>query len=197
MDSSEKLTASEKIQTALVECLKEKMKIEDITVAYITDRAGVGKSTFYRNYKDIYDVYEQLVEGFVERCECLIYKIFFEKTMTLKEALWIFAKNGLHKDNELFYARDRVVISHSIATDDAKVIDILYDKMYALVFQIAKKVYDDDEAADFGATFILNGNIIPIFSNLHINGKLKLETVMLSFELFEMEVEKWKQHQPQ
>lgn len=193
MGTGENLTAGEKIQAALVECLKEKMEIENITVAHITQRACVGKSTFYRYYKDIYDVYEQLVDGFIERCEKLIIRIFFEKNLTLKEFLWIIAKNGTKKDNEIFYAKDVVLINHSIEKGDAKVIEILYDKMHALIVQIAKRVYDDDEAANFGATFILNGNIIPIFSNLHINGKLKLETVILSLELFEMEVAKWQQ----
>ena len=56
MDKTEKLSASEKIQNAMVECLKEKIKLDDLTVAELSKRAGVGKSTFYRHYKDIYDV---------------------------------------------------------------------------------------------------------------------------------------------
>ena len=195
MDSYKNLTAAEKIQEALVECLKEKMKIEKITISYLTKRAGVGKSTFYRHYKDIYDVYEQLIDGFIIRCENLIIRIFFEKNLTLKEAVWLFVKNGTKKDNELFLARDLVIINHSIEMGNSKVIEILYDKLHTLVVQVAKKVYDDDEAAQFGATFILTGNIIPIFTSLHTNGKLKLETVKISFDLFEMEVEKWKHQQ--
>lgn len=195
MAGGEKLTAGEKVQNALVECLKEKMNIEDITVSYLSERACVGKSTFYRHYKDLYDVYEQLVDGFVSRCEKLIVKLFFEKNMTVREAAWIIIRNGTDKDNELFCARDAVLIHYSIEKCDARIFDILYAKMHALIVQIAKRVYDDDEAADFGATFILSGNLIPILSNLHMNGKLKLETVLLSFEIFEQEMEKWKQNQ--
>lgn len=195
LQSGDNLMANDKIQEALVECLKEKMEIETITVAYLTNKAGVGKSTFYRHYKDIYDVYEQLVDRFIERCEKLITKIFFDGVLTLKEAMWIFVKSGPHKDNELFLATDAVLIHHSIEKGNAKVIEMLYEKMHALIVQIAKRVYDDDEAANFGATFILSGNIIPIFSNLHSTGKLRLETVMISLELFEKEVEKWKHHQ--
>lgn len=190
------LTAAEKIQQALVECLKEKTAIESITISYITEKAGVGKSTFYRNYKDIYDVYEQLVAGFVERCENLISRIFFENSIALKEAARILIKHGIHKDNELFYLKDYFVVKYAIEMSDTQVFDILYNRMHAMIVQIAKKVYDDDEAADFGATFILNGNLIPMLLNLHSNGRISFKTVMLSFELFEMEVEKWKQHQP-
>lgn len=186
------LTAAEKIQQALVECLKEKMAIESITISYITEKAGVGKSTFYRNYKDIYDVYEHLVDGFMERCESLIMRVFFEKSLTVKEAVWIFMKGGTKRDNELFYARDVILINHSIENENAKVIDMLYDKAYDIVVKVSKRIGADDEAAHFGATFFLNGNIVPIMSNLHINGKLNLKTVLITFDLFEMEVEAWK-----
>ena len=98
MKAVKELTAAEKIQQALVECLKEKMAIESITISYITEKAGVGKSTFYRNYKDIYDVYEQLVGGFAERCENVIARIFFENSLTIKEAAGILIKYGMRKD---------------------------------------------------------------------------------------------------
>ena len=186
------LTAAEKIQQALVECLKEKTAIESITISYITEKAGVGKSTFYRHYKDIYDVYEQLIDGFMERCESLIMRVFFEKSLTVKEAVWIFMKGGTKRDNELFYARDVILINHSIENENAKIIDMLYNKAYDIFVKISKRIGADDEAAHFGATFFLNGNIVPIMSNLHLNGKLNLKTVLITFDLFEMEVEAWK-----
>ena len=192
MEKKTNLTAKEKIEEALIECLKEKIKLDDLTVAELSKRAGVGKSTFYRHYKDIYDVYEQLVDGFMERCESLIMKIFFEKSLTFKEAAWIFMKSGVKRDNELFYARDAILINHSIENENAKVIDMLYDKAYDIVVKISKQIGADDEAAHFGATFFLNGNIVPIMSNLHVNEKLSLKTVLITFDLFEMEVEAWK-----
>ena len=67
----------------MIECIKEKIRLEDLTVAELSKRAGVGKSTFYRHYKDIYDVYEQLIDGFMVRCESLIMRVFFEKSLTI------------------------------------------------------------------------------------------------------------------
>ena len=192
MSSVKNLTASEKIQNAMIECIKEKIRLEDLTVAELSKRAGVGKSTFYRHYKDIYDVYEQLIDGFMERCESLIMRVFFEKSLTIKEAVWIFMKSGTKRDNELFYARDVILINHSIENENAKVIDMLYDKAYDIVVKISKRIGADDEAAHFGAAFFLNGNIVPIISNLHLNGKLNLKTILITFDLFEMEVEAWK-----
>lgn len=71
------LASTEKIEAAIVDFIDEG-KFSEITVADITEKAGVGKSTFYRYYKDIYEVYGHLVDGFVERCENLIKKqVFF------------------------------------------------------------------------------------------------------------------------
>lgn len=192
MSSVKNLTASEKIQNALVECLKEKTKLDDLTVAELSKRAGVGKSTFYRHYKDIYDVYEQLIDGFMERCEKLIMRVFFEKSITVKEVVWIFMKSGTKRDNELFYARDVILINHSIENENAKVIDMLYDKAYDIVVKISKRIGADDEAAAFGASFFLNGNIIPILMALHTNEKLSLDTLLITMDVFDMEVEAWK-----
>jgi len=104
-------------------------------------------------------------------------------------------KSGLKKDNELFYARDAVLIDYSIELGNSEVIEILYDKAYDYVFRIAKRIGVDDESAAFGATFFLNGNIIPIILNVHTEKRIDLKTVMLTIELFEMEVEKWKRNQ--
>lgn len=195
MSDNVSLTANEKIQQAFVECLKEKIKIEEITVMTVCERAGVSKSTFYRNYKDIYEIFEQLVEDFMKRIEQLIVRLFFEKSITMKEITFILMKSGLKKDNELFYARDAVLIDYSIELGNSEVIEILYDKAYDYAFRIAKRIGVDDESAAFGATFFLNGNIIPIILNVHTNKRIDLKTVMLTVELFEMEVEKWKRNQ--
>lgn len=195
METNEKIPATEKIEEALVECLKKKMKIEDITIAQLIKIAGVGKSTFYRNYKDIYDVYEHLVDGFMERCENLIVRIFFEKNLTVKEAIWILMKSGAKRDNELFFAKDAILLNHSIEFENSKVIEMLYAKAHELIVKVSKRIGADDEAAYFGATFFLNGNIIPILSNLHNKGKLNLKTVLITFDIFEKEVEVWKNQQ--
>lgn len=192
MDNNENLTAAEKIQGALVECLKEQIKLDELTIAELSKRAGVGKSTFYRHYKDIYDVYEQLVDGFMERVEALIVRAFFEKNITVKEAMWILMKSGAKKDNELFYAKDAILINYSIEIENARVIDMLYIKAHEILVKISKRIGADDEAANFGATFFLNGNIIPIMSALHAKGKLNLKTILITFDIFEMEVEAWK-----
>ncbi len=195
MDSKTDLTASEKVQNAFLDCLREKIKIDEITVAYICEKSGVSKSTFYRHYRDVYDIYEQLIEDFMKRCESLIIRLFFEKTITMKEVGFILMKNGLKKDNELFLANDVIILDYSIEVGNSKVVELIYDKAYDYAVKIAKKIGCNDEEAAFGAVFFLHGNIIPIFLNIHSKKRINLKTVMLTIELFEKEVEKWKKNQ--
>ncbi len=189
------ISSNAKIEDAFIECLKEKIRINEITVLYICERAGVSKSTFYRHYKDIYDIFEQLVEEFMERCERLIVRLFFEKSITMKEVTFILMKSGLKRDNALFYARDALLIDYSIELGNSEVIEILYDKAYDYAFKIAKRIGIDDESAAFGVTFFLHGNIVPIILNVYAKKRIDLKTLMLTTELFETEVEKWKRNQ--
>ena len=48
-----------RIRQALVELLDEQ-DLNHVTIAAICERAGVNRSTFYANYRDVYDLAEQL-----------------------------------------------------------------------------------------------------------------------------------------
>ncbi len=195
MKSKQNQTTDEKIREAFINYLREKTLIEDITVASISEKAGISKSTFYRHYKDIYDVYEQMIDEFMGRCEKLIFKLFFEKSITMPQVIMTIMRSGIKKDNELFYVSDAILLDYSIEVGNAKVVELLYEKAYNYVVRIAKKIGADDEEAAFGAVFFLNGNIVPILLNLHSTKKIDLKTVSLTTELFEHEVEKWKMNQ--
>ena len=49
------------LKQSLIELMREK-SIHEISIKDICSGADINRSTFYRHYKDIYDVYEQLVD---------------------------------------------------------------------------------------------------------------------------------------
>ena len=53
------------LREGLAELLLEK-NIQNITVRELTDKADVHRSTFYANFKDIYDLYEHLEDVVIE-----------------------------------------------------------------------------------------------------------------------------------
>ena len=54
------------LREALLECLKNK-SIKEITVKEICEKAGVNRATFYKHYRDCYDLLEQTEENELEQ----------------------------------------------------------------------------------------------------------------------------------
>ncbi len=65
MDRRKKYT-QQVIQETLVELLKDR-HLSDITVKEICEQADINRSTFYRNYLDIYDLFEKVEQELSEQ----------------------------------------------------------------------------------------------------------------------------------
>lgn len=61
MTDRRKIKTRKAIHQAFIQLLKEK-SLNQITVAELSEKADLGRGTFYLHYRDIYDLYEQ-VEG--------------------------------------------------------------------------------------------------------------------------------------
>ncbi len=59
------------IQTTLLELLEEK-NLDSISVTELCCKADVNRGTFYKYYRDINDLYEQVEDGFVEKLKELL-----------------------------------------------------------------------------------------------------------------------------
>lgn len=62
---TEKASAKERIRESLLELL-EKRKLEDITVMELVREAKIGRSTFYLYYRNIAEVFDELVRDFYD-----------------------------------------------------------------------------------------------------------------------------------
>ena len=98
----------DKIIFALAELMKEK-SYRKISVTEICEKAGVNRSTFYRNFKDVYDLVEKLPQELLRKLEefgldCLSVNYdasveeklsFLIGAVSIKDALFTFVdKNG-------------------------------------------------------------------------------------------------------
>lgn len=74
MEAGKKPSARDKLEKAFFELLKEK-HYSKITVSELIEKAGVSRTTFYRHYVDIFDMYDKVCEhmllSFLEK---LLYK---------------------------------------------------------------------------------------------------------------------------
>lgn len=76
-DSRRVQETKQKLQTALLELLQEK-NIEQITVMEITERAQINRTSFYRYYLDVYDLYEQIIDALVEKLQQAIPRVLLK-----------------------------------------------------------------------------------------------------------------------
>lgn len=99
------LKSKQLIQNALIDILRVK-NFQDITVSQLCDRAGVSRRTFYRHYKNIVDVLEEITsvisENFSkalaanhERSEKEFLLSYFEFWKSHKKMLILLSKNNL------------------------------------------------------------------------------------------------------
>ncbi|MCL2254270.1 MAG: TetR/AcrR family transcriptional regulator [Lachnospiraceae bacterium] len=59
------------LREGLVELLNEK-NIQDITIKELTDKVDIHRSTFYSNFKDIYDLYSHMEDSIIQEIEGII-----------------------------------------------------------------------------------------------------------------------------
>lgn len=71
--ATKKLSASERMDRAYFFMLEE-MPYNKITVSQLIEKAGVSRTTFYRHYLDIYDMYEKVCERLISE---FLKKFFF------------------------------------------------------------------------------------------------------------------------
>ena len=60
------------IRTAFVDLIGEKKLISAITVAELSERADIAKSTFYNHYDDVYSVAEEMLDELISGLDAII-----------------------------------------------------------------------------------------------------------------------------
>ena len=66
MESPKKKAAQEAMETAFISLLRKK-PLEKISVTELCQKAGVNRSTFYAHYLDVYDLMDQVTNGFIQK----------------------------------------------------------------------------------------------------------------------------------
>lgn len=190
MRNSETAKAKDLIADALAVIISEK-NIRDITVAELTKAAGVSKSSFYRNFHDIYEVFEYLSDGFVNRASEVMFSFLFDFSPTVVRMIpddidWqsiisLFA----------FTPADEAVVNYLFNIKDAKVFRSVVKLVVDKVVSYGKEHKLDIELVEFCTRFIANG-IYYFFLNDYISkdkfNRDLLELVM-SFDINELKAE--------
>ncbi len=178
MSTDKKIDSKSKIADALANLLKEKT-MEEISISEVIALAGVGKSTFYRHYHDIYEVFENLTDGFANRAVGIMIQLVFsgehkdygkcKQIIDFSEAMTMF---GLK-------ASDKILVDYLFRTQNMTTFHLVVERFREVVRKYAQKLGMDEFQADFYTRFVMNGVLYSSLSIYRENGTFNMELVKL------------------
>ena len=175
---SEKASASskKKISDALAVLLKEK-NLEDMTAGEVIALAGVGKSTFYRHYHDIYDVFEEMTDGFANRAVGVMLKLVFSGAV--KEYLEYEQEISFDAAMNMFGLEDsdKVLVDYLFRTQSMKTFHLVVARFREVVKGYSVEAGLDSAQADFYTRFVMNGVLYSSLTNYRDNGTFNMEII--------------------
>lgn len=158
-----------KIEDALLDMLGQK-NIDDITVGEFIEFANISRSTFYRYYHDIYDVYDNLIATFADKCMKII-TILLSK----EEAAQLFANNitsdwrvinkDLLDDND--FRLFNHIVSGNLSTPILRKLDFYFTKT---LYEYLISTGVDADRADFFSRFIVK-TLLASYAYAFVQGK--------------------------
>lgn len=151
----------DKIIYAAAELMKEK-SYRKISVAEICEKAGINRSTFYRNFKDVYDMVEKLPQELLRKLEEFGLDAFLANSNTSLEEMISFLIGAVSiKDTFLTFA-DRNG-NYDFMSD---LIKILIEKGKTLIDPDGGKDFNFIDVFGYSAliyfifNFVNNGNVL-------------------------------------
>lgn len=152
MSNTDSSNIKQKIQAALT-LLKKEKHLDKIKVSEVTLLAGIGRSTFYRYYHDVYAVFEEMVDEFAERCIEIMKFFLFNSSCEEKitEAVDFSALLSLLGLCE----SDTAVVEHYLAEENADIFNRICDRFRIAVTKYAKTYGADVDSVDYYTKFII------------------------------------------
>lgn len=96
-DSRRVQETKRKLQVALLELLQEK-SIEHIRVMEIAEQAQMNRTSFYRYYLDVYDLYDSIVEAYADAFQqmmpYMLLKLLCDKPLSADDEIFLFMKRN-------------------------------------------------------------------------------------------------------
>jgi len=137
----------EKIKQVFLQLLQTK-RVEQIRIKEITDRIPTNRTAFYRYYTDIYDLYEQTLDGIIDLLQqnisIILQKAFTNKSLQVEDLPFAF----LHENKTLL----------QLLLQDTRAINQIKRRQKAYIRQMLQ-LPEHDQPTDYALEFLLSGII--------------------------------------
>ncbi len=139
----------------------------------------MGKSTFYRYYHDIYDVFDELTESFAERVLNVMLQLVFSKT----EKTYKGYKNKLEFEKAMglfgLEQSDMILVDYLFKIRNMKTFHMVVDRFREIVRSYSKNAGIDAEQADYYTKFVVNGMLYSSLEDYRYSRLINMELVEL------------------
>lgn len=182
IEQNKKPSIKERINAALVEILKT-AELSDITVAMLINKAGVSKSTFYRNYHDVFEVYECMVDEFIKRAARVVVGMFVEESISFDDVKETVNEEVFSPDAFSFDENDTFVFKKTLECGDVKVLTMFYSKLYETISHAFKNRFNNSEERQFYCGFLIKAFISCYIADMSSGRKFDIDLLNFAFGL--------------
>lgn len=172
-----------RIANALIELMQDNT-VETITVTQLTEKAQIGKSTFYRTFSDIFEVFDYLFCDFCDRCLVIMTRLFLFKdvpqVLTAKKTLMPAAEifNQFH-----LLPKDTALMQYLFRTNNIRLLKLLIDRFQQSTVPLAELAGLDSEKASFFARFIANGTVFSMLESYRRRDSIDTDIILFLLSL--------------
>lgn len=180
------LSAKERIEWALISLLRTR-ELKSIKVAEVITLAEVSKSTFYRNYHDVFEIYENLLGRLAAKTAGVVVDVFInsEPSMLAERFISELKENFLRVGVFPFDGKDFFVLLDSISKNDMSVLNFIYAKIYEDLVERFAGRWKDKEELSFFVKFLVKSAICCFISDLYMGNELDFELLHIYKEFFD------------
>ena len=174
MESRVKLTARDKMEKAFFDLLQQK-HYSKIAVSDIIEKAGVSRTTFYRHYVDIFDMYDKVADHLIEE----FVKVLFTSSLGEDDIVLVLYDKFcelLNKQQKYIYL---LCAEHGDRNFFEKCLAIVYENLDFLPFKLSQEEI-------FKLKFIMYASIGSYVETILDNIEFKPEILTISREILNM-----------
>lgn len=172
-----------RIADALIELMQDNT-VENITVTQLTEKAQIGKSTFYRTFSDIYEVFDYMFCDFCDRCLVIMTRLFLFKDVpqvltekkTLMPAAEIFRQFQLQP-------KDTILMQYLFRTNNIRLLRQLIDRFQQATVPLAVQAGFDPQKASYFARFIANGTVFSMLESYRRHDSIDTDIILFLLSL--------------
>ncbi len=158
-------------------------EIEDIKAIDLIKESGISKSTFYRYFKDVFEVFEYMLDAFARKSVDTFFAVVSDVDMTIFEGITEDIDYTVIMNMFDFDLTDKAVVDYLCVKKNYRAYHIITQKCINAIKENLDGWVYDTETLEYFCEFIINGVLFSSLFSYWNNGKIARDAVdfLISF----------------